>query len=421
MISKIEYMTRRENLIEKMLEGSIALLFSGVGKKQSADENYPFEVNRNFYYLTGISQENSILMLVKGDSSYESYLFIDEKNEKIEKWYGIKLSTTEASDISGIHNVLLRSSYNGKLATALDKKLHHFGEIKTIYLDLEDELKIAKATSTHEYKTFLEANFPGYDIKDIYKDIASLRMVKSNEEIALIKDAIATTEIGLNNVLRELAVGRYEYNLRNIFEFNVHEDMQAGIAFPTIVASGKNGVILHYPEAKDILKDNDLVLMDCGASKSLYCADISRTYPINGKFTNLEKKIYSIVLACNKATSKFMAPGLTLDEVKEFAKQFLAKECVKAGLISNENEISRVYYHGVSHHLGLDTHDVVDDYKKPLEPGNVITCEPGLYFKEYNIGIRIEDDILITEDGSECLSKHIIKEIEDIERFLISK
>ncbi len=421
MISAKEYALRRENLLNKMSEGSIALLFSGVGKKQSADENYPFEVNRNFYYLTGIDQENSILMLVKSDSSYESYLFIDEKNEKIEKWYGIKLSTTEASQTSGIHNVLLRSSFNGKLATALDKKLHHFGEINTIYLDLEDELKIAKATSTHEYKTFLDANFPGYVVKDIYKDIASLRMVKSKEEIALIKDAIRTTEVGLNNVLKDLAVGRYEYNLRNIFEYTLHEDMQSGIAFPTIVASGKNGVILHYPQAKDILKDNELVLMDCGAAKSYYCADISRTYPINGKFNEKQKLIYSIVLACNKATAKFMAPGLTLDEVKEFAKQFLAKECTKAGLIENENEISRVYYHGVSHHLGLDTHDVVDDYKKPLEPGNVITCEPGLYFKEYNIGIRIEDDILITPDGSETLSKDIIKEVDDIERFLISK
>lgn len=421
MISVSEYIARRDNLFEKMDEGSIAILFSGVAKKSNADATYPFEVNRNFYYLTGIDQENSILMLVKTDTSKDAYLFIDEKNEKIEKWFGLKLSIEDAINISGIKNVLLRSSFNGKLATGLDKDLGHFGDIKTIYLDLDEEQKIAKATTTREFKSFLEANFPGYEIVDIYKDIAALRMIKSKEEVAMIKDAIRTTEVGLNNVLKELAVGRYEYNLRNVFEFNVHEDMQAGIAFPTIVASGKNGVILHYPNAVSLLRDNELVLMDCGASKGYYCADISRTYPINGKFNEKQRLIYSIVLDCNKKTAEFMRPGLTLDEVKAFAKNFLARECVKHGLIENEEEISRVYYHGCSHHLGLDTHDVADDYKKPLEPGNVITCEPGLYFKEFNIGIRIEDDILITPEGSECLSKDIIKEIEDIERFLIIK
>ena len=421
MITVSEYKARREKLIEKMDEGSMALIFAGVSKKSSADATYPFEINRNFYYLTGIDQENSILMLVKTDVGSETYLFIDEKNENFEKWYGFKISIEDAINTSGIENVLLRSSFEGKLSTSLDKKLAHFGELKTIYLDLEKENKIKEATTTKEFKEELLSKYKDYEIKDIYKDIAALRMVKSKEEVEMIKDAIRTTEVGLNNVLKELAVGRYEYNLRNIFEFNVKEDMQAGIAFPTIVASGKNGIILHYPDARDILLNNDLVLMDCGASKSYYCADISRTYPINGKYTEKQKLIYSIVLDCNKATQKFMRPGLTLDEVKEFAKVYLAKACVKHKLIDKEEDIKDVYYHGCSHHLGLDTHDVYDDYKKPLEPGNIITCEPGLYFKDLGIGVRIEDDILITPDGSECLSKDIIKEIDDIERFLIIK
>ena len=264
--------------------------------------------------------------------------------------------------------------------------------------------------------------YPSLVVEDINNKMFELRMVKSKAEVDMIKEAIKTTEVGLNNVLKELAVGRYEYNMRNVFEFNVFEDRNAKLAFDSIVAGGKNATILHYPDASDVLHNGDLILLDVGAAKDLYCGDISRTYPINGKFSALQRKIYQIVLDCNKQTSKFMKPGITLKEAQAFAKNFLAEECVAQGLIASKEEIDRVYYHGVSHHLGLDTHDgPISTKDMPLRPGNVVTCEPGLYFKEYGIGIRIEDDVLITEDGSEVLSKDVIKEIDDIERILISK
>ena len=420
MIEVEEYSRRRENILKKMDEGSILILFAGQGRKKSGDANYPFEVNRNFYYLTGIDQENSALMLVKAEGENSSFLFIDPKDEKVEKWLGIKLSNEEAKEKSGIENVLLRSTLEGKLDAAL-KDMTYFGDISKIYLDLEKELKIEECTSTIQYKDALQAKFPHIQFEDISSKMFELRMIKSPAEVELIKEAIHVTDVGLKNVLRNLSAGRFEYNMRNIFEFNVFE-MNSGLAFDSIVAGGKNATILHYPNASDILHSDDLILLDVGANKDYYSADISRTYPISGKFSPLQKTIYEIVLECNKQTAKFMKPGITLNEAQEFAKNYLAEECVAKGLIKSKEEISNVYYHSVSHHLGLDTHDgPVVTKNMPLEAGNVVTCEPGLYFKEHGIGVRIEDDVLITPSGSEVLSKDVIKEVKDIERLLISK
>lgn len=420
MIKAQEYEQRREKLFEKLDDGSITILFAGVAKKKSGDADYDFCVNRNFYYLTGIEQDNSILMLVKADGETSTYLFIDEKDIKKEQWIGFKLTDDEAREISNIENVCLRSSFEGKLSVALSKGMTHFGEIKKIYLDLEKELKIDECKSTNEFKNELLAKYPSVQVEDVYDKIMKLRIIKSPAEIELIKDAIHTTDVALRNVLSKMEAGRFEYNLRNIFEFTVKEDLNATLAFPSIVAGGKNAVILHYPNAQDMIKEGDLVLLDVGACKSNYCADISRTYPISGKYSELQAKIYSIVLNCNKQTAKFIRPGIQLKEVQQFALDFLAEECFAQGLIESKEDIRKVYYHSVSHHLGLDTHDGNDRDSK-LEPGMVITCEPGLYFKDYGIGVRIEDDVLVTEDGSEVLSKDVMKEIDEIETILRDK
>lgn len=419
MITANEYTLRRNKLLNTLDDNSVTILFAGVGKKKSGDENYEFVPNKNFYYLTGIRQENSILMLVKSDGEKFAYLFIDEKDERIEKWIGYKLSAKEAKDISGIDNVFLRNTFDGKMLAFFDSNECEYEPIKKFYLDLEDELKIDTCKSTKQYKDELLASHE-LEVLDVHDIIMKMRMVKSEAEIEMIRDAINLTETGLMNCMLKLAPSKYEYNLRNEFNFVVHEDLDASLAFSSIVAAGKNGVILHYPSQKEQLKDGDLVLFDVGAARDFYCGDISRTYPINGKFNDLQKKIYEIVLNCNKQTAGFMRPGVTLKEVNEFARNFLAEECVEKGLIPSKEDIGRVYYHSVSHHLGLDTHDGTDRVSE-LVPGNVITCEPGLYFKEFGIGIRIEDDVLITETGSEVLSANIIKEVEDIEKAMGSK
>ena len=416
MIDANEFASRRNKILTGLENNSIALIFAGQGRKKSGDAFFPFEINRNFYYLTGIEQENSVLLLVKCDGEVGEYLFIDERNEKIEKWIGIKMTVQEAQEISGVETVLMRSTFDGKIEAAFSNNMSHFGQIDHVYLDLEKELKIDECVSTVHYANELKEKYH-IDILDLNPIVLKERMVKSEAEIACIREAIETTDLGIRNALQIMKPGRYEYNLRNAFEYSIKEEFGTGIAFDTIIASGKNGVILHYPEAKDMLKDGELVLFDLGASKCHYSADISRTFPISGKFSELQRTIYEIVLECNKATINFIRPGISLVELNDFAKNFLAEECVAKGLLSSKEEISRVYYHSVSHHLGLDTHDG-NGRTSALVAGNVITCEPGLYFAEHSIGVRIEDDILVTPTGREVLSKDIIKEVSDIEKLL---
>ena len=419
MIDREEYTLRRNKLFNLLDDNSVTILFSGVGRKRSGDDNYDFIPNKNFYYLTGIEQENSILLLIKNDGEKQSYLFVDEKDEKIEKWIGYKLTLKEARDISGVDNVAVRTTFDGKMLAFFDSNKQTHEKISKFYLDLEPELKIAESKSTQAYAKELERQHK-VQVVDVNGLVGGLRKVKSEGEIELIREAIETTNLGLKHALLELRAGKYEYNLRNAFEFAVFEDQDSDLAFASIVAAGENATILHYPSQKDKIGKGDLVLFDVGAAKNYYASDISRTYPENGKFSDLQKKIYQIVLNCNKQTAKFMRPGVTLFEVNEFAKEFLAAECVEKGLLSSKEEIGKVYYHSVSHFLGLDTHDFGAKDEK-LVPGNVVTCEPGLYFKELGIGVRIEDDVLITENGSEVLSESILKEVNDIEKMLRSR
>ena len=416
MIDREEYTLRRNKLFNLLDDNSVTILFSGIARKKSADENYKFVPNKNFYYLTGIEQENSILLLIKSDNAKQTFLFVDEKDEKIEKWIGYKLTLKEARDISGVENVAVRTTFDGKMLAFFESNDSTKERISKFYLDLDPELKIGESKSTATYKRDLELKHH-LQVRDVHNLIGGLRKIKSEAEIELIREAIATTDLGLKHALLQLSAGKYEYNLRNSFEFAVFEDQDSNLAFDSIVAAGENATILHYPSQKDTIKKGDLVLFDVGAAKDYYSADISRTYPENGKFSELQKKIYEIVLNCNKQTAKFMRPGITLSEANEFAKNFLAAECLEKGLISSKEEISKVYYHSVSHFLGLDTHDFGSRDDK-LVPGNVVTCEPGLYFKELGIGVRIEDDVLITEEGSEVLSEGIIKDVAAIEKML---
>ena len=416
MIGKDEYTLRRNKLFNALDDNSVTILFSGAGRKKSGDENYAFTPNRNFYYLTGISQENSISLLIKNDNEKQSYLFVEEKDEKLEKWTGYRLTLDQAREISGIENVCVRTTFEGKMLAFFSDNESTNEKISKFYLDLEPELKIAESKSTQTYKKELEV-VHHLEVLDVGSIIGELRKIKSEAEIEMIREAIETTNLGLKHALLELGPGKHEYNLRNAFEFAVKEDQDSLFAFASIVASGENATILHYPSQKDMVKTNDLVLFDVGASNGYYSADISRTYPASGKFNELQRKIYEIVLNCNKQTAKFMRPGITLMEANEFAKNFLADECVEKGLISSKEEIGKVYYHSVSHFLGLDTHDYGSKNDK-LVPGNVVTCEPGLYFKELGIGVRIEDDVLITEEGSEVLSESIVKDVDAIESML---
>ena len=227
------------------------------------------------------------------------------------------------------------------------------------------------------------------------------------------------TNIGINDMLKNLHIGSVEHDLSDRFEYYGKTHNRTELAFEPIVASGVNATVLHHPISQQTktIEADELVLFDLGYSHNGYHADISRTYPVSGKFTDKQREVYLAVLNCNLAVIDHVKPGLSLLDLQEYAINTLKIECLKRGLIENEDDIYKYYYHSVSHFLGLDTHDV-GLRERILVPGNVITVEPGLYFLEDGIGVRIEDDVLVTEKGAICLSRGIRKELDDVERLL---
>ena len=419
MIQASEYQQRRLRFLNAMEDDSFAIFFSGLGKKCSADEEYPFEVNRNFYYLAGIDQADSILILIKCDGEQREYLLISPFDPVKEKWYGKRLTPAEATTLSGVRNVLINTALPSRVESTLTGNFSDFPAIKTVYLDLEREQKVAEDTDIERYSKQLQVICPEARIIDAYPIVTGLRQVKSPEEIAELRVAIEATKLGIASAMAKVRPGVYEYEIANEFHHVINDNSgYQGTAFPTILASGVHTTCLHYPTPVDRVKPGDLVLMDLGSRNGYYCADVTRTVPADGVFNELQRTIYSIVLGANKAVAAFARPGRTIKELQSFTVEYLASECLSHRLIQNKEEIKNYYFHGVSHHIGLDTHDPGDpDRNKPLVAGNVISNEPGLYFKELGIGVRIEDDLLITEDGCEVLTKDIIKEIADIEAF----
>ena len=417
-----ELSNRRERLFASMKENSALVLFSGVGKICSEDELFPFQSNRNFFYLTNIEQDHSALILIKGIGEKRTYLFIDEYSELKEKWTGKRLSFEMAESISDISSVYSMNSLESMLSLILTKENNQYGNISTLYVDLSPELKIGESLSTIEYSKNLNAEYSHIEIENAYPLVRDLRMVKTPEEIENIVRAIELTNTGICQMLINLKPGLYEYELSDMFEFYGRNHDRHQLAFSTIVAAGASATCLHHPvEQQDVLvKENDLVLFDLGYSHNGYSADISRTYPVNGVYSGTQKLIYQAVLECNKAVIEYIRPGLAIADLQEFAKEFLKKKCVEYKLMTEDEDIVKYYYHNVSHHLGLDTHDA-SVRERPLEPGNVITVEPGLYFAKFGIGVRIEDDVLVKEGQAEVLSRCIAKEIPDIEKLFATR
>ena len=417
MINVSELSARRAKLFSNMEDGSIAILFSGVAKKSTADENYPFEVNRNFYYLTGIDEEGCALLLLNSEGEHREYLLIPPFDPVKEKWYGKRLTIDEAREISGCRNVLFMTAFEARVDSALSGSFGDFGAFKTVYLDLEKELKIGEDNTTEDYRATLMQAYPGLTVLNAYPLIIRQRMIKSRAEVDEYRLAVEHTRIGIMAVMAQLRAGVKEYELANTFLHTINDESgYQGLAFNTIVAAGVHATTLHYPKPLGQVKQGDLVLIDLGARHNYYNADVSRTFPADGKFTDEQKELYQIVLGCNKAVAAFAKPGVTIAELNSLTNEYLASECLARGLIEKKEDIRNYFFHGVSHFIGLDTHDP-GDRAIPLEPGNIISNEPGLYIKEKGIGIRIEDDLLITEDGCEVLTSSIIKEVEEIEAF----
>ncbi|HOP56768.1 MAG TPA: Xaa-Pro aminopeptidase [Bacillota bacterium] len=414
------YKKHREDFLARMDSQSFMVLFSGKAPHKSADQKYQYTPNRNFFYMTGIGRENMILLLIKGKSVGHEYLFIEEPSDYMTKWYGPRMSKEEAANISGIDSGSIRykGEFSGFLAQSVltDSRKNLAGSIKIAYFDMYRSEPLAKPVNHPYFETIID-NYPELEIKNACEIIDLLRMVKDESEIAEIEKAIAYTKKGLDAIFKTVRPGVNERELEAVFAYEIRRQGSEGISFDTIVASGMNATSLHYEDNNCQINGGDLVLTDLGALSGPYAADITRTFPASREFTTRQKKIYELVLSVNKACIAKVHPGLVMADLFSFARDELARGLIRLGVMRDMSEIDKYYYHSVSHYLGLDVHDV-GTYQLPLVPGVVLTIEPGVYIEEEGIGIRIEDDVLVTAKGSRNLSESIPKEIAEIERLL---
>jgi Xaa-Pro aminopeptidase len=405
---------RRQKLIEKLEDKSITILFSGRPKVKTADQHYDFFVNNNFYYLTHLKEPNMALVIIKGNKETKPIIFKEFRTPERALWDGELISIEDVkliSKVDEVRNIDTLEDFLSRVTTSA--RGNTFGKLDKLYLDMESN---NLNSTSYEFLNKIKNTHPYLNVNNINFEISQLRMIKDDLEITNIKEAIKTTNEALNNVMKHLKGGLYEYQMvaHYLHTLNLANKQES---FKTIAASGKNATILHYVDNDSKINHNDLMLFDLGVYHNHYASDISRTYPVSGKFTNRQKEVYEIVLKANKETINMLKPGVTWKEFNDFANKILIEGLYQLGLISSDEEFRKYYYHSIGHFLGLDVHDC-GNYEVPLQPGMVVTVEPGLYIAEEGIGIRIEDNVLITESGSLNLSKDIIKEIEDIEKFM---
>ena len=416
-MNKEVFIEKRKKFAESLEDNSIAIIFAGNDIMKSEDEEYPFAVNNNFFYLTGIDEHGLILTVSKKNNHVKEILFINDYSERYQLWNGRQLTDVLAKEISGVEEVRYLSTYNRFINDAFSTPLYD-----TLYLDFSKNFEESGICPAFNLMKDVKARYPYINFKNCYKQICDQRYIKSPEEIGEIKKAISITKAGLERIMSTLKPNTYEYESDAEFTYAIQKRGSSDKAFATIAAMGKNACTMHYGFNDTIIEDGKLVLFDLGAKWKHYCSDITRTFPANGKFTEKQKEIYSIVLEANKRAIAQAKPGMTNRQVdSEIIVPFFAEKLKELGLIKEDSEARKYYPHSVSHPMGLDCHDVGGDpetHACPFVVGSVHTIEPGLYIPEYEIGVRIEDDILITEDGCINLSADIIKEVDDIEKFM---
>ena len=414
---KETYIERRKKLIADKQGPCMICIFSGAAPMKSLDAVYPFYVDRNFYYLTGIDREDMILVLRKNQSGdvFEE-LYIEPFDEVLAKWVGGRMREDEAREISGIQTVLNVGDFSSRLNSIIDSS-RGLGKF-AVYVDLWRHREDQPDTPAHTLVSKLQHRYPAVTIEDIFGDMVALRMIKSDEEIALMQKAQETTCNAIIAMLKHAEPEMNESELEGAFDFSLKKQCVRDHAFTSIVAGGVRATTLHYENNDQIVHDGELVLIDLGSAEGHYCADISRTFPINGKFTARQKQLYNTVLDAQRIVMTNAKPGVTTGELNQMVIDYYESRLDDLGLRKDGKGVRDYYYHGVSHSLGLDTHDISTGRNVVLQPGMVITVEPGLYVEEEEIGIRIENDVLITEDGILDLSAEIPKTVEEIEAIM---
>lgn len=413
-----ELIKNRQTFESRIENNSFAIFHSGYNKFKSADSVYDFVVNNNFYYLTGIDQANVILIIGKFDDKYLEKLFIEPVDEEVAKWLGATLTFKEASEKSGISedNIIDIKNFDNFVNSLYQSNRYGLVEAQKVYLDLEYRNVPLYNTFSLDYARKLHDTHPSVTILNSYNMVVEQRMSKNEKEVELIKESIQTTKRAIYNVMMHHAELTNESIANAYHDFVIIKEGKC-LSFNDIVASGHNATVLHYDDNNSNIESNSLLLMDVGCYTEHYSSDITRTFPVSGKFTERQKAVYEVVLNVNKKCIEYATAGMTWAELNNYANSLLSEGCKKLGLIKEDKELRKYYFHSIGHSLGLDVHDP-SLASLGLVEGMVITIEPGLYIPEENIGIRIEDNIQITKGKAILLSKDIIKEVDDLEKFI---
>ena len=414
------FVRNRKNFTAMMTENSIAVFTANEEMPRTGDQCYPYRQNSDFFYLTGIDREGAYLILYPDHPKPEmrEILFIEPYSEMKVIWRGEMLDADHAKQISGCPNVMYADCFNDVLKELILSS-------SKVYLDLYEYPRFETKVVTIQDRFVKEimSQYPLHTYDRSAPILNKLRRIKSQEEIDIIKHACDITAKAFLHCMKTVKPGRYEYEMQAEMEYIFKMNNASGHAFHPIIAGGKNACCLHYSKNDSILNDNELLLFDMGCEYQNYASDLSRTIPINGKFTPRQKECYNAVLRVKKELTKLYKVGCTIDKINQTTYQLMEKEMIKLGLFTEEDvknqdpdkPMYRKYLmHGIAHHVGLDCHDSIDKYV-PFEPGMILTCEPGLYIREEGIGIRLEDDILITEGEPVNLFGDLAIEVDSVE------
>ena len=423
LINNEFFVRNRKNFEKQMQENSLALFYSNDQCPRNGDQYHPFRQSSDFFYLTGIEQEKSILLLAPDcpNEKLREALFLLRTNETLEIWEGHKYTEQGAKATSGIENIYWLDDFEAAL-----KEVMSYFDI--VYLNSNEYIKFFPDVENREKRLgkIVQSQYPLHKYYRAAPLLAKQRLIKSRQEIDLIKEACAITNKAFRRILGFTRPGVWEFEIEAEISHEFTRNRAGGHGYAPIIASGKSACVLHYTENDKISRNGDLLLMDFGAEYANYTADLSRTIPVNGKFSPRQKELYNAVLRVMKAVKSCYIPGKTINDINNRANELMESELMGLGLIdkdevkkqSKNNPLFKKYFmHGTSHFMGLDVHDV-GSKEEPLKPGMVLTCEPGIYIPEENTGIRIENDLLITEDGPIDLMADFPIEAEEIENLM---
>ncbi|UII29781.1 aminopeptidase P family protein [Fulvivirga ulvae] len=424
-LGKELFIENRRRLANEMKTNAIAIFNSNDTMPTNADGTMPFRQNNDLFYLSGIDQEESILILYPDfhDKKLREILFLKETNENIAIWEGHKYTKAEATETSGVEKIYWLSQFEGVFNTLM-------AEVEYVYLNTNEHIRADVAVETRDkrFGKWCRDKYPVHKYERSAPLMHKLRAIKSSKEIEAMQTACDITEKGFRRVLQFVKPGVMEYEVESEYIHEFIRNRSRGFAYIPIIASGFNACVLHYIENSKECKAGDVLLMDVGAEYANYNADMTRAIPVSGKFTKRQKDVYNAVLHVKREAMKMLKPGNVIPEYHKEVGKIMESELLRLKLLDKtdikkqdaDNPAYKKYFmHGTSHHIGLDVHDVGNVYRE-MQPGMVFTVEPGIYIREENLGIRLENDVLIAEDGLMDLMKNIPIEAEEIEELMNS-